>query len=89
MTFRGISERYPKVKVSSIFSEFGLILFLLKIKDTLTLGDLSEIPREVIVQAFVYKTKPCASLREVLQQIRERMEAIAKGIGSDHWSTVI
>ena len=38
---------------------------------------------------FVYKTKPRASLREVLQQIRERMEAIAKGIVSDHWSTVI
>ncbi len=25
----------------------------------------------------------------VFQQIRERMEAIAKGIVSDHWSTVI
>ncbi len=41
---------------------------------------------EVIVQAFVYKTKPRASLSEVFQQIRERMEAIAKGIVSDHWS---
>ncbi len=55
-------------------------------EETLTLGDLTEILREVIVQAFVYKTKPCASLREVLQQIRERMEAIAKGIVWDHWS---
>ncbi len=25
--------------------------------------EICEIPREVIVQAFVYKTKPCASLR--------------------------
>ncbi len=55
----------------------------------MTLGNHTEIPREVIVQAFVYKTKPRGSLREVFQQIRERMEAIAKGIVSDHWSTVI
>ena len=38
---------------------------------------------------FVYVTKPCASLKEVFQQIRERMESIVKGIVSDHWSTVI
>ncbi len=28
----------------------------------------------------------CEIPREVLQQIQERMEAIAKGIVSDHWS---
>ncbi len=35
--------------------------------------------------------RPRGSLKRALQQIRERMEAILKGIhvGSDHWSTVI
>ncbi len=56
----------------------------------LTLGYLSEIPREVKGKAFVYKQSHMPlSLIEVFQQIRERMEAIVKGTVSDHWSTVI
>ncbi len=34
----------------------------------------------------LYTKQSHVPLLEVLQQIRERMEAIAKGIVSDHWS---
>ena len=39
----------------------------------------------------VYKQShvPLSETKEVFQQIRERMEAILKGIVWDHWSTVI
>ncbi len=37
----------------------------------------------------LYTKQSHVPLLEVFQQIRERMEAIAKGIVSDHWPTVI
>ncbi len=37
----------------------------------------------------LYTKQSHVPLLEVYQQIREHMEAIAKGIVSDHWSTVI
>ena len=49
--------------------------------------DLTEITREGQRSG---KTKQShVPLFEIFQQIRERMEAIAKGIVLDHWSTVI
>ena len=50
-----------------------IVLVYKQCQETLTLGSLSEIPREVKGKAFVYKR---ASLLEVCQHIREHMEAI-------------
>ncbi len=47
-------------------------------------------PQKVTRQAFVYKQRPRGSLGEFFSTDSgvERMEAIQKGIVSDHWSTV-
>ncbi len=54
----------------------------------LDLGYLLSSPERVEFR-HLYTKQSHVPLLEVLQQIRERMEAIAKGIVSDHWSTVI
>ena len=43
----------------------------------------------VLGPMVLYTKQSHVPLLEVLQQIREHMEAIANGIVPDHWSTVI
>ncbi len=47
---------------------------------------MTEIPREGQMSGICIQKQSHVPLLEAFQQIRERMEAIAKGIVSDHWS---